>query len=159
MEADMALKQFNRYFGLALMLALALSSRAAPAATGADPVGRWRTADHGGVVEIQRCGATVLCGRIVGLSLDNPDDPTPTDVHGRSQCGLTIITDAVPTGRDEWTGRITNPKDGKTYGAQISIDASGRLRLRGYVGLPLFGQTVVWQPYAGRTTESCRMIG
>ena len=41
-------------------------------------------------------------------------------------------------------GTIYNPEDGKTYNANVSLQADGRLRLRGYAGLPMFGKTQVW---------------
>jgi uncharacterized protein (DUF2147 family) len=131
----------------------------ASASEASDPIGRWLTANGHGVVEIDRCGGRALCGRIVGLRPDDPNDLPPTDVHGRPQCGLTIITDAVPSGRSEWTGRITNPQNGRIYGAQLSVETSGRLRLRGYLGLPIFGQTVIWQPFAGQIADQCRIVG
>jgi len=129
----------------------------APASAAGGPLGRWLTEDNDGVVEIDRCGGAALCGRIVGVTLDRPTDPEPRDVYGRPICGLTIITSAEQTGPDVWTGHITNPKNGKIYNAQISIDAVGRLHLRGYVGLPLFGETVVWHPFEGRIGEHCHI--
>src|SRR5579872_523110 len=75
------------------------------------PVGRWLTGPDGGVIEINRCGGAALCGRIVGITLDHPGDPEPTDVHGQPQCGLTILTDAEQSGPNEWSGHITDPRD------------------------------------------------
>ena len=41
-------------------------------------------------------------------------------------------------------GHIYNGENGKTYTANISLQPDGKLRLRGYVGTPLFGETQVW---------------
>jgi uncharacterized protein (DUF2147 family) len=123
-----------------------------------NPVGRWLTGSDGGVIEIDHCGGTALCGRIVGITLDHPGDPEPTDVHGKPQCGLTILTDAVKTGPDEWTGHITDPRDGQTYHARLSLDDSGQLHMRGYVGVPLLGQTVIWQPFQGEIGDNCQIV-
>ena len=122
------------------------------------PIGRWLTGPDGGVIEIDRCGGEALCGRIVGVSRDHPGNPEPTDVDGKPQCGLTIITAAEPTGLDEWTGTIADPRDGKTYHARLSLDDAGRLHVRGYVGLPLFGQTVIWQPFQGSIADHCSIV-
>jgi uncharacterized protein (DUF2147 family) len=40
--------------------------------------------------------------------------------------------------------RIYNAEDGKTYGANISLQPDGKLRLRGYVGTPILGETRLW---------------
>ena len=145
--------------GPALVVAPASYLQQASASEAGDPTGRWLTANGHGVVQIDRCGGIALCGRIVGLRPDHPTDSPPTDLHGRPQCGLMVITGAVPSGRSEWTGRIANPEDGKVYGARLWLDASGQLRLRGYLGLPLFGQTVIWQPFAGQIADQCRIVG
>lgn len=41
-------------------------------------------------------------------------------------------------------GKIYNGENGKTYDANISLQPDGKLRLRGYVGTPMFGETQVW---------------
>jgi uncharacterized protein (DUF2147 family) len=41
-------------------------------------------------------------------------------------------------------GRIYNAEDGKTYGANISLQPDGKLRLRGYIGTPILGETRLW---------------
>jgi len=41
-------------------------------------------------------------------------------------------------------GKVYNGEDGKTYSANISLQPDGRLRLRGFVGTPMFGKTQFW---------------
>jgi uncharacterized protein (DUF2147 family) len=135
-----------------LLLTVAATERAAPG-----PVGRWLTEDRGGVIEIYSCGAA-LCGRIVGMTEPlRPDGKPQTDNTGRPKCGLTILHASVPTEPDEWAGRITDPDDGSDWHCVLSVDAEGRLHLRGYVLLPLLGQTQIWTPYTGRLGADCRM--
>lgn len=137
---------------------VAVASVAAAAPVRSTPVGRWLTGDDGGVIEIAPCGSDDLCGRIVGIPRDHPGAPEPTDFRGHPQCGLTIISAAKRTGPDEWTGSIEDPRNGKRYHAQLSLDDAGRLHVRGYVGLPLFGETVVWRPFDGNIGEHCEIV-
>lgn len=140
-----------------LGLALVLTSAGWVSMTVAapSPLGTWLTESGHGVIAIEQCGAT-LCGRIVGIDR-KPGEPMPTDVNGRSQCGLTIISKGVPSDDGGWRGEITDPRSGNIYNAKIWIDEDGNLRLRGYIGIPLFGQTQVWRPYTGRLTADCAM--
>ena len=139
---------------LALVLGAAAVS-AAPEPERSTPIGRWLTGAGGGVIEITPCGADDLCGRIVGITRDHPGDPEPTDVHGQPQCGLTIISAAKRSGPNEWTGAIEDPRSGKLYHAQLWLDDVGQLNVRGYVGLPIFGETVVWRPFEGSIGNHC----
>jgi uncharacterized protein (DUF2147 family) len=149
---------------VALVLSVGAFLAASPASLATEqpsspsPVGRWVTGPAGGVVEIDRCGAAALCGRIVGVTLDHPGDPEPTDFRGRPLCGLTIITNAEKTDVNEWTGYVTDPRNGNTYHARLSLDESGRLHMRGYVGLPLFGETVIWEPFQGSIADRCLVV-
>jgi uncharacterized protein (DUF2147 family) len=93
-----------------------------------------------------RCDNAV-CGRIVGIDRV-PDEPIPTDVTGKSQCGLTIITD-VKEANDAWYGRITDPRDGATYQVKLRVDGEGRLDLQCYIGIRLLGSTQVWPRFTG----------
>jgi len=133
----------------------ALLLAALPAAA-ADPTGRWLTEDAGAVVEISHCGGD-LCGRIVGVTLDHPDDPPPLDAHGKPQCGAMIITDMRPAGDGLWRGHISDPRNGRVYHAEIWLDDRRQLRLRGYLGVPLFGATQDWSRFAGKIGAECRM--
>lgn len=153
------LDRVSRAMALALALGTGAVSAESPlAAARSTPLGRWLTGDDGGVIEIAPCGRDSLCGRIVGITRDHPGDPEPTDVHGQPQCGLTIISAAKLTGPDEWTGTIEDPRNGKRYHMQLSLDDIGGLRVRGYVGLPLFGETVLWRPFDGSIADHCAIV-
>ena len=117
------------------------------------PLGDWVTADGHGVVQISQCG-DALCGRIVGIDRP-PGAPMPTDTQGKSQCGLTIITGETPSPDGAWLGHITDPRDGSSYQAEIRVDGAGRLHLRGFVGIPLLGETQIWHRFTGRLTGGC----
>lgn len=143
---------------LACLVALVLLLPALPgrAAEQDTLVGRWLTQDKTAVIAVEPCGS-MLCGRIVGISFDHPDDPVPTDNEGHSQCGLIIIRGGVPDGEQGWNIRITDPRNGKVYRASMRLDEQRRLRVRGYVGVPLLGHTEVWTPFRAAIGENCRM--
>jgi uncharacterized protein (DUF2147 family) len=134
----------------ALTLGLVVGS--ASAVPTSSPVGTWLTA-NGGVIAIAQCG-DALCGRIVGIDRA-PTDPMPTDVNGRPQCGLTIITNGTAAADGTWLGQITDPRDGDTYQAKLWLDESGNLHLRGFIGIPLLGSTRIWRKYTGHLTAGC----
>ncbi|MBV8578440.1 MAG: DUF2147 domain-containing protein [Acetobacteraceae bacterium] len=116
--------------------------------------GLWLTQGRDGVIRIAPCGL-LFCGWIAGLDL-GPGEAMPHDVQGRPQCGLQLISGLRQIGPNEWQGSITNPRDGKVYDARLSMD-EGKLRLRGYVLVPLFGATQIWTRYPGGVTPNCRM--
>jgi uncharacterized protein (DUF2147 family) len=146
--------------GMALAVSSAPPARTATTqladAAPADGVfGTWSTQDDQGVIAIERCG-DALCGRIVGI-VRAPGEPVPRDVHGASECGLTIIAKEKPTGDGAWLGEVTDPRTGTTYRAKIWVDAGGNLRLRGFLIVPLLGQTQTWHHYNGHLTAACEL--
>lgn len=141
-----------------VVAALAWSAAAAMAGPPPRPIeGLWLTEDTEGVIEIARCGEAEWCGRIVGIADFGPTG-MPRDVQGRPQCGLEIIHRLRETEPGIWRGTITNPEDGRTYQARLSLDEAGRLRLRGFIGMPLLGATQLWTRYAGTLAPECRML-
>ena len=125
----------------------------------ADPravAGLWWTQDHDGVVQINPC-ASGLCGTVAGVTTFGPDGVAPKDLHGRSRCHLEIITDGKVESDGVWDSHITNPDDGKVYTITLSVDGDGRLRMRGYIGIPLFGKTVFWTRFNGHLTPDCHL--
>ncbi len=115
-------------------------------------LGMWMTEDRQGVVRIEPCG-DAYCGRVVGIS-DFPPGGL-RDLHGVPQCGLVIVHGLRPTDTGKRHGTITNPDDGRTYDAIMWVAPDGDLRLRGYIGLPLFGSTQRWPHFTGRVTPDC----
>ena len=119
------------------------------------PLGRWLSQDRDGVFDIEPCGA-MLCGRLVGIRYVGP---MPTDDHGAPQCGLMMLSGFV-RGRDDpgrWSGVILDPRHGRRYHAQIWSPRPGLLKLRGYLLLPLFGETQRWTRYDGAIGPSCHL--
>jgi uncharacterized protein (DUF2147 family) len=116
------------------------------------PLGLWRT-QGGGVIEIFWCG-DVLCGSIVGIPRA-PGEPIPKDSAGRSECGLIIMTQVSEAQDASWSGHITDPRDGNQYHVELRVDDRGSLHLRGYILLPLLGETQIWHRYTGRVGPEC----
>lgn len=58
--------------------------------------------------------------------------------------GLNILT-GLQQDDDEWSGgTILDPRNGKTYKCYIQLVAPNKLKLRGYLGVSLFGKTAYW---------------
>ena len=136
------------------LLALAPAvARAAPP----DPRGLWSTGPHQAVVQIYTCGPDTLCGALVGFALDHPSDPTPVTWNHASQCRFVFISGLHPRTR-AWFGSITDPQNGHHYSAKIRLMSPDRLRLRGYLFLPMLGATRFWTRYQGPPPPAdCRM--
>ena len=136
---------------------LALCLLAAPAAAAAQeaPIGNWLTQDRDAVIAIAPCGKA-LCGQVAGVPLAIPNEPVPTDNHGRSQCHLTILSDVTPSGT-QWQGRILDPRNGHSYAVTLWLDGAHTLKVHGYLGIPLLGRTETWTPFTRPLPADCRL--
>jgi len=130
------------------LTALVFIGAAAP-----DVTGLWLTQDGAGVVEIAPCDNGGVCGRFVGFR----DQPPPKNYMGFSECGLEFIHPAKLGDDGRWHGQITDPTQGADYRADLVVSPDGRLDLRGYLGISLFGQTQVWTRYAGQVRRDCSL--
>jgi uncharacterized protein (DUF2147 family) len=126
---------------------------AAAPVRGGTPFGLWYAEGGAAQVEIIRCGDR-LCGRVAwlrspldedGCELRDEHNPDPA-LRDRSIIGIEILT-GMAAGSDDrtWTGgTIYDPVSGRTYRCTLQLDGESRLRLRGYVGVPLLGRTTTW---------------
>ena len=139
---------FGRRIGVLALLLVALPAFAQPT-----PVGTWRTIDDEtgeprSIVRIYERDGT-LQGDIVQLLPEGRlCTPCAERFEGRDLRGTTIVTGLTRRGeRNEWRGgRITDPKNGRTYNLTVSLDGPNRLRLRGYVlGIRALGRTQTWE--------------
>jgi uncharacterized protein (DUF2147 family) len=118
--------------------------------------GLWKIEDGTAIVSIARCDDG-LCGAIVGMS--DPVDKSghvAVDHRGTPLCGLTILHAKQPASGYVWQGHIINPNDGSDWTCEVWSDADG-LHLRGYVLVPLLGQTQTWRKYRGNVTPDCHI--
>lgn len=133
---------------LAFAAALALTVAPSTPIAQASPIfGNWRE-PTGSIIEIARCPSGI-CLRLIYPS---PSAPVSTDVHNpdpglrhRSLCGLEIgsrfhLSDATHASG----GSLYDPKSGNTYHGTMTVEGD-ILKLRGYVGMPVFGRTEVWK--------------
>lgn len=96
---------------------------------------------------------SLLCGKIYWLKKPLTANGNPKlDRHnpdvafrGRVLCGLKILTGFRLEKERTWNGgQIYNPSDGQIFSSTMNLENDGSLKVRGYVGLSLFGKTVVW---------------
>lgn len=126
---------------------------------GATPAGLWRSVDDNtskpqALVRITENNGEYT-GRIEKLYPGVSDEPNPlcTKCEGarRNQpiVGMVIVSGVRrgPDTADEYSGgEILDPDNGNTYRALLTVADGGRkLRVRGYIGVSLFGRTQVWE--------------
>jgi uncharacterized protein (DUF2147 family) len=69
----------------------------------------------------------------------------PGDQKDAAMLGLTFIKGMKRTGFKYEEGCIMDPRDGTIYHAQMEMSPDGqKLFVRGYLGIPLLGQTQTW---------------
>ena len=140
----------------ALLGALLTLSATAGKSFADDPTvaGFWEQADDKGVV-----GAWFLFEEKDGLyqgrlvkTFKKAGEPVitvcakcPGDQKGEKMLGMTIVKDMKRDGLAYRDGTILDPRDGSIYHAQMDLSPDGqKLGVRGYIGLPLLGQTQTW---------------
>lgn len=142
----------NRWLGLATLTVLFASNALAqaPSATG-----RWTTIDDAtkkskSVVTIWEENGK-LYGKIEKLFREPNEEQNPVcdkcegALKNQPIIGMTILRDLKKDG-SEWTGgTILDPANGKTYKCIIAVEDGGKkLKVRGYIGMPLLGRTQYW---------------
>lgn len=118
---------------------------------GQGPQGVWQTVDDTdgqakSLIKIYEKDK-MLYGKIIELL------PAATVTHcdkckgedkGRSLIDMHILREMYMDG-DKWDGGyILDPAKGKEYKCQIALEDANTLKVRGYIGNPLFGRTQYW---------------
>lgn len=143
------------------MFALAVCGvlRANAESAGDAILGVWHTTDDKSQVQIFKTNNQYF-GKIVSLKEPNwpanskfgkpgtpKNDRNNSDPALRSRpiIGLQMVQNFNYEGKNRWgSGRVYDPMNGKTYHGKITMTATNRLELRGYIGISLLGRTVIW---------------
>jgi uncharacterized protein (DUF2147 family) len=116
-------------------------------------LGEWWTEKNEGRVRFTKAadgtlrGTTTCCTHQKG----DPDNPA-TDIHnpdpklrGRSTVGIVIIWKLAYEDGEYSGGYVYNPRDGKTYRIAAEIIDENTVKIRGYMLIPLLGQSQIWK--------------
>ena len=146
-----------------LFVAALLGAMAFPASAQVPSImGVWRVASGKAHVQIAPCadpGRGPVCGTIVALIDPRGPDGKPVEpevardlrnpdaaLRERKVLGQVMAYDfkkaAEPNAFEG--GTVYSAETGKSFKANISLQADGTLRLRGYIGTPMFGETQIW---------------
>lgn len=116
-----------------------------------DIEGRWLSGDGDGWIEIRLVGDS-LEGVIAGSPNTKEDDPPRYDdlnpepsLRDRALDGMTIMSGFRYDGENKWTGgSIYDPNSGKTYRCILTQVNRNTIKVRGYIGVSLFGRSDTW---------------
>ena len=114
--------------------------------------GRWLTENEDAVIEMFQDEGDKFSGRLVWIANPPPDGSTATDglnpdpqLRERPLCGLTMLGGFVEEAPNQWNGGwIYSPDEGRTYSAALALASDDALRVRGFIGLPIFGKSQTW---------------
>lgn len=121
-------------------------------------VGCWLTQKGDARVQFYEDGRNEgrFLGRLAWLKEPNGDNGRPAldennpdpALRNHPILGLVIVHVAY-SGRGSWKGTVYDPDNGKTFSCHISMSGPGTLKLRGYLGISLFGRTETWKRVKG----------
>ncbi|MEC4003812.1 DUF2147 domain-containing protein [Flavobacterium sp. SUN052] len=115
-------------------------------------LGKWKTIDdetgkEKAVVEIYEVDGKIY-GRIVEILEAEHRYKKCILCQGSDKdkpiMGLIFIKGLTKDGDEYSGGKILDPKNGKLYKCYITLENKDKLKVRGYIGISLFGRTQYW---------------
>ena len=113
------------------------------------PLGLWENAEDGEVQSYIKIYEEEgkLHGKVMHLTPEakvTHCNSCDGNEKGASLIGMDILEDLEPSGSDWDYGTILDPKKGKRHKCKISLADQNTLKVRGYIGSPIFGKTFKW---------------
>ena len=130
-----------------LAAATALAAAIASPALADDPVeGLWLIQAGTAKVKVAPCASdkTKMCGQVAWLKTTGAKDANNPDASLRSRpiLGMLMIRDFKSAGPGKWTGgKIYGPNSGRTYGAKMTANPNGTLKVEGCIAVVCQAQT------------------
>ena len=115
-------------------------------------IGKWKTIDDETGKAVSIIEIYEKSGKIYGKVSEvlNPKnrhrlcEKCPPEDKGKPILGLTIIKGLGKEGEEYNGGKILDPKSGQLYKCYITLEDKDKLKVRGYIGISLFGRTQYW---------------
>ena len=109
-----------------------------------------KTGEKKAVIQLTESGGKVSGKIIKVLNKEKADalcTKCPGSLKNKPVEGLQILSGLKADGNNQWSdGKLVDPESGKTYSGKLTLSDNGQsLKLRGYVGTPVFGRSQTWQ--------------
>lgn len=139
-------KKLTLSIAMLLFFVLSVSAQKADAV-----LGKWLNPSGEGQVEIYKKGEKYF-GKLAWIKFPNDAGGKPkTDLKNpdaalrtRPELGLELLKDFTFDGDNVYEGgTIYDPKSGKTYSCKMTLNGK-KLKIRGYIGISLFGRSEEW---------------
>jgi uncharacterized protein (DUF2147 family) len=120
-------------------------------------LGKWKTIDDEtgkatSVIELFEKHNKIY-GRIVELLNSKAKNPKCEKCDGEDKnkpiLGLVVIKGLTKDKNGYSNGKILDPKHGKVYKCSMSLETKDQLKVRGFIGINLFGRTQFWERVKG----------
>ncbi|HAA15102.1 MAG TPA: hypothetical protein DCE41_26770 [Cytophagales bacterium] len=130
----------KRVLVFSLALAVTLLTSLSVNAQSQQLKGIFITEEEDGKVQFYQRGAQFI-GKLIWSIAPTKDvnNPDPA-MRNQNTVGQEIFF-LEKTEDNEWEGEVYNSQDGRTYSVQLWFDDQRTLKIRGYIGHPLLGQT------------------
>jgi len=115
-------------------------------------LGKWKTVDdvtgkEKGIVEIYEHKGKIY-GKIIDIFEADKKHLKCEKCHGEDKgkpiLGMNIIKGLVRNGEVYDSGKIIDPKTGKSYSCKIAFEGKDKLIVRGFVGVSILGRSQTW---------------
>ena len=109
-----------------------------------------KTGEKKAVIQLTESGGKVSGKIIKVLNKEKADalcTKCPGSLKNKPAEGLQILSGLKADGNNQWSdGKLVDPESGKTYSGKLTLSDNGQsLKLRGFVGTPVFGRSQTWQ--------------
>jgi uncharacterized protein (DUF2147 family) len=115
-------------------------------------IGKWKTIDDEtgkakSILEIYEKSGKIY-GKVLEILEAEHRNKVCSNCSGEDKnkpiLGMTVIKGLTKEGNEYNSGKILDPKNGKLYQCYITLESKDKLKVRGYIGISLFGRTQYW---------------
>ncbi|MFV8341907.1 DUF2147 domain-containing protein [Flavobacterium sp. XS2P39] len=115
-------------------------------------VGKWKTIDDEtgnakSIVEIYEESGKIY-GKVIEILEEEHKNKVCSNCTGEDKnkpiLGMIVIKGLRKDGNEYKRGKILDPKNGKLYKCYIALESKDKLKVRGFIGISLFGRTQYW---------------
>ena len=115
-------------------------------------IGKWKTIDDEtgkpkSIVEIYEESGRIY-GKVIAILEAEHRNKVCSNCSGDDRnkpiLGMNVIKGLKKVGDVYTKGKIVDPKNGKLYKCFITLETEDKLKVRGFIGISLFGRTQYW---------------